>query len=420
MTSEKALAFLTKHGMSPEGIDPAREAIKMAEDMQHGLNGMESAMPMIPTYLSDAGQIPQNESVVVIDAGGTNFRCGLVRFSSEGCQVEQMRKWKMPGIDAPATWEDFIRFTADAIQPLMEQTDKIGFCFSYSADITPEIDGRVHRIDKEVVITGCEGQLVGASLLAELERRGFSGKKIVILNDTVAVLLGGLAYGEERAGCAIGQVSGTGTNTCCSLPENRIGKLGRSGDKRMIVNLESGMYDGMPRGDFDRELDEASHNPGIKHFEKMTAGVYLGELCHRMLQHAAAEGLLAPETCAKVKALGWIDSAVIDGWAMGEHLEDISCGEEDAAFVQTLCAAMFERSARCMCTNLAAIALLSGEKSVSICAEGSLVQKGRVYHPLLEKLIQQEIREKLGRKVHFTVGYETTLAGSAAAALLNL
>ena len=420
MSSEKALRFLEKHGMSPDGIDPAREAAKMAEEMALGLAGKGGSLPMIPTYLSDAGQIPLNEPVVVIDAGGTNFRCGLVRFTAEGCQVEQMRKWKMPGIEAPATWEDFIRFTADAIEPLMKETDKIGFCFSYSADITPEMDGRVQRIDKEVVITGCEGQLVGASLLRELEKRGVTGKKIVILNDTVAVLLGGLASGDDEGGCAIGQVSGTGTNTCCSLPENRIGKLGRSGERRMIVNLESGMYEGMPRGDFDRELDEASHNPGIKHFEKITAGVYLGELCHRMLQHAAEEGLLSPESCEKVKALGWIDSAVIDAWAMGEKLEDISVGEEDAAFVQTLCAAMFERSARCMCTNLAAIALLSGEKNVSICAEGSLVQKGRVYHPLLEELVRQVIRDQMDRNVRFTVGYETTLAGSAAAALLNL
>lgn len=375
---------------------------------------------MIPTYLSDAGEIPKGEPVVVIDAGGTNFRCALVSFTDEGCRVENLSKWKMPGIAAPATWEVFIRFAADAIQPLLEKTDKIGFCFSYTADITPEMDGKVIRIDKEVVITGCEGQLVGASLLAELERRGMTGKKIVILNDTVAVLMGGLADGREPAGCAVGQVSGTGTNTCCSLPERRIGKLGRNGSRRMIVNLESGMYDGMPRGDFDRELDEESHNPGLKHFEKMTAGVYLGELCHRMLLAAGREGLLSPAAAEKAQALGWIDSAVIDAWAMGEKLEQISGNEEDADFVQTVCAAMFERSARCMCTNLAAILLLSGEESAGICAEGSLVQKGRVYRPSLEKLVQEVLRDQLGRRVSFTVGYETTLAGSAAAALLNL
>ena len=123
MSSEKALRFLAKHGMAPDGIDPAREAEKMAEEMELGLAGKGGSMPMIPTYLSDAGKIPQNEPVVVIDAGGTNFRCGLVRFTAEGCREEQMRKWKMPGIEAPATWEEFIRFTADAIEPLLKETD---------------------------------------------------------------------------------------------------------------------------------------------------------------------------------------------------------------------------------------------------------------------------------------------------------
>ena len=175
--------------MSPERIEPAREAVRMAEEMERGLAGQSASLPMIPTYISDTGTIPREEPVVVIDAGGTNFRCGLVRFTEEGCQAERIQKWKMPGIEKPASWEDFIRFTADAVEPLMPFTDKIGFCFSYSADITPEMDGKVQRIDKEVVITGCEGQLVGASLLAELARRGYPGKKIVILNDTVAVLL---------------------------------------------------------------------------------------------------------------------------------------------------------------------------------------------------------------------------------------
>lgn len=420
MNNEKAFRFLKKHGMSPELVQPSRDAEKMRLEMERGLAGESSSLPMIPTYLSDSGSIPKGEPVAVIDAGGTNFRCGLVTFTDEGYQADLLRKWKMPGIGRPATWDEFISFTADAIQPLLDKTDKIGFCFSYSADITPEKDGKVHRIDKEVVITGCEGQLVGASLLRELERRGVSGKKIVILNDTVAVLLGGLASGGSGEGCTIGQVSGTGTNTCCALPERRIGKLGFSGDRRMIVNLESGMYDGISLGDIDRALDAESNNPGIKHFEKLTAGVYLGELCRRLLLAAAEDGLLCSESAEKIRGLGWIDSAVIDAWSVGEKLDEVCCGEEDAAFVQTLCGAMFERSARCMCTNLAAIALLCGERNVSICAEGSLVQKGRIYRPLLEKLIREEIEGKLGFCVRFSVGYETTLAGSAAAALLNL
>ncbi len=425
MSSQAALEFLDKYGMSPARVEPARDALPMAEEMERGLRGEKSSFPMIPTYLSDEGEIPLDKPCVVIDAGGTNFRRALVRFTAEGVQVEQLAKWKMPGIGEPATWETFISFAADAIEPLMQDADCIGFCFSYQAEILPDMDGRVFRIDKEVVITGCEGKLVGRSLLEELARRGITGKKIVILNDTVAVLLGGPGAAERAFfGGFIGQVSGTGTNTCCSLPAERIVKLGAGGEKHMIVNLESGMYDGLTPGTFDRLLDEQSHDPGRKAFEKMTAGVYLGELCRDMLKAAAGEGLLSAVATERIGALGWIDSAVIDAWACGEKLDAICRTDEDRAFVQTVCTAMFERSARCMATNLAAILLLSGEGSdparpVCVCAEGSLVQKSRVYRPCLEKLLKEELGGKLGRHAVLQVSYETTLAGSAAAALLN-
>jgi hexokinase len=411
--------------MDPAQVEPARDAWKMMEEMERGLAGEKSSLPMIPTYLSDDGAIPGDTPAVVIDAGGTNFRRALITFKDFGYRVEELTKRRMPGIERPASWEEFISFTADNIMPLLDRADKVGFCFSFSADVTPEIDGRVQRIDKEVVITGCEGQLVAASLNAELERRGVFGKKIVILNDTVAVLLGGLASVQRsRYSGFVGQVSGTGTNTCCSLPACRIGKLGLDSERSMIVNLESGMYDGIPGGDFDRILDEESHNPGEKHFEKLTAGVYLGELCHLMLKAAADEGLLSPEASERVRALGWIDSAVIDAWASGEHLEQICENEEDEAFVEEICRAMFERSARCMCTNLAAILLLTGagktpEKPACICAEGSLVQKGRSYRPVLERLLRDEIGGRLGLFAEYRIGNETTLPGSAAAVLLN-
>ena len=40
-------------------------------------------------------------------------------------------------------------------------------------------------------------------------------------------------------------------------------------------------------------LDSASNNPGLKAFEKLTAGVYLGQLCRLMLIAAADEGLIS-------------------------------------------------------------------------------------------------------------------------------
>ena len=306
----------------------------------------------------------------------------------------------------------------------MDRAESIGFCFSYSADITPDMDGRVIRIDKEVVVTGSEGKLIGASLKAELERRGITGKRVVILNDTVAVLLGGAAGLDKRAYSGfIGQVSGTGTNTCVSLPERLIGKLGSSEERGMIINMEAGLYTGIPRGSFDLMLDSASNNPGLKAFEKLTAGVYLGQLCRLMLTAAADEGLISRAAGDGARQLEDIDSSVIDAWACMERGELLGGAETDLAFASRLSRALFKRSARGMCTDLLALAMLTGagksaDKPLCVLAEGSLVQKSRIYRPELERLLEEYGREA---GVHFVlkVGQETTLPGAAAAALIN-
>lgn len=417
--------FLNKYGMSPERIRPAESAEKMLADMRRGLAGEPSDMPMIPTYLKNDGAVPLGVPTVVIDAGGTNFRRALVTFTETGCRVAELKKSPMPGTAEPVSWAEFIAFAADEIQPLMDRADRIGFCFSYTAEVTPDIDGRVVRIDKEVTVRGCEGQLVGASLIAELERRGIRGKSCVILNDTVAVLLGGSAMLDRAAYSGFfGQVSGTGTNTCCAVPYAEITKLGRNEPGEILVNLESGMYAGLPRGKFDLLLDENSKDPGHKFFEKMTAGVYLGELTRLMLRQAAEDGLLSAACAEKAAVLHRIDSSVIDAWASGEGMDELCADERDAAFVKEISLAMFERSARCMCVCIGAMLLLTGagrsaDKPACICAEGSLVQKSRHYRPMLEVLLQDEIAEKLGRYAVLRVGEETTLPGSAAAALLN-
>ena len=417
--------FLVKHHMEPERIVPAELAGAMAEDMRRGLKGEKSSLPMIATYLSNDGTVPEGACAAVIDAGGTNFRSALVRFTPGGYQVEDLGRWKMPGIDKPCTWNEFIAFTADHIQHLMDRTDVIGFCFSYNAEITPDMDGKVKRIDKEVVISGCENQLVAASLKEELSRRGIEGKKIVILNDTAAALLGGTVTLDKSAYSGfIGQISGTGTNTCTSVPREMIEKLGLKGSRGMLVNLESGMYNGIESGDFDLLLDRESNNPGDKDFEKKTAGVYLGELCRLMLLAAGEEGFISADSLEKARALGHIDSAVIDAWSAGDRLDEIAANPADGDFAQELSLSLFQRSARCMCVNLLAIAMLIGagkeaDKPVCVCAEGSLVQRSHYYRPTLEKLLDTEGREKLGLHFRLFVGSETTLPGSAAAALLN-
>ena len=415
--------FLIRYEMLDPSFDIHASAKKMCSEMERGLRGETSSYPMIPTYLKTTGKIPEGEYVAVIDAGGTNFRSALAHFENGRCVEERVKKTGMPGIGKAAAWEEFVSFVADAIEDLMPMTDRIGFCFSYSADITPEIDGRVNCIDKEVTIIGCEGKLVGKSLCEELARRGFPGKRAVILNDTAAVQLGGMAkHLHDGYDTCFGQVSGTGTNTCCTVPGEQIVKLGAD-TYDMIVNLECGMYDGLSQGVFDRELDLDSHNPGQKRFEKMTAGVYLGELCRRALRQAADDGLLSPACREKIAALPHIDSAAPDAWACGERLDELNATEQDKVIISEISRFLFERSAKLMCANLTAMAELTDAGKTgraAVYAEGSLVQKNHIYRPALSRLLEENLRKELGRDVTLVVEEDTTLPGAAAAALLNI
>ena len=419
---KSAEAFLVQYGMISPSFDFRACAAQMCSDMERGLKGEHSSYPMIPTYLKTSVQVPEGEYVAVIDAGGTNFRSALAHFEDGVCHVEHVKKIGMPGIGEPASWEEFISFVADAIEPFMDKADKIGFCFSYSADITPEVDGRVNEIDKEVVITGCEGRLVGRNLCAELERRGYPGKRAVIINDTAAVQLGGMAkhLNDGFVSC-FGQVSGTGTNTCAAVPGQKIEKVENAFD--MIVNFECGSYEGLEQGLFDRELDEKSHNPGKKHLEKMTAGVYLGELCHLALLRAADDGLLSEQCGEKLRAMPLLNSAQADAFSCGEGIEILTDDAEDAVFIRDLAGILFRRSALLMCANLTAMAELTDagrNGTTAVFAEGSLVQHSHLYSPELKRLMKQHLQEERGRDVRLIIEEDTTLPGAAAAALLNL
>ena len=128
MSREAAFEFIRRHGMSADRIDPIAEAGTMREVMEEGLRG-EAILPMIPTYLQADETVPVGKTAIVIDAGGTNFRTGLITFTEDGPVLSRMHKTLMPGIGTPASWEDFISFIADAVEPLEDRIVLIPLLF---------------------------------------------------------------------------------------------------------------------------------------------------------------------------------------------------------------------------------------------------------------------------------------------------
>lgn len=420
-----AVDFINKYRLGPDSIDVGSVSEIMLSQCSEGLNSSDSTVPMIPTYLKISGNVTVDKPVIVIDAGGTNFRSAVVTMKENSYEISHLNVKKMPGIQTSSSWEDFISFVADEIEPLLAYSSIIGFCFSYNAIVTSDIDAVVVAIDKEVKIHDSEGRLVGLSLVNELSRRGHSGIRSFIINDTAAVLLGGYSgVNTAQFSGFIGQVSGTGTNTCCVIPSDRITKLSINEAYPMIINMESGMYDCVKNCELDDRLDESTDSKGFKRFEKMTAGVYLGALCRVAFRQAAADDILTQEELKNIDLLGDFDTSLVDKWASGEQLEYITDNPEHCDFIRNVCKAVILRSAKLMASNILAIMKLTDtgnnqDKPVCVFAEGSLVQKSKTYYDYYSFLLSEYLRKDFGKYTCLVLSNESTFPGSAAAALLN-
>lgn len=428
---EKVDAFLKKHGLDPELVDVDVCARAFQADMERGLRGDKDAwMMMLPTYLSLDGSVPEDQPTIVIDAGGTNFRIGLVTMRGGGPEVEDLNVFPMPGSQGPITWEEFVDQVSDVVLPLTDRSRRVGLCFSYAAESLPNRDGRVLQISKQVRITGSEGKELGRDISAALAAKGAPGVSFVVLNDTVAALLGGVAgLGEEVFDGYVGLIYGTGVNTCYVERREHLHKVDTPWEKdTMLINMESARFDGAPLSDFDRLLDAASVDTGMCHYEKMVSGRYQGEVIYHALRTGAEEGLFSAGLTKRLLELDSLTLVQADAFTArpyGNSVLSAACGtEDDRETVYTIIDRSVERSARLVCANLAGILLQTGagahiQRPACIVAEGSTFYKGHLFRGKLERVCAEYITGTLGRYYAFRQVADANLIGTAAAALLN-
>lgn len=414
--------FLKRAGIHPDLtlIDSTVKAF--CGEMERGLSGEKSTLAMIPTYIKVGGTSAQNEPVIAIDAGGTNLRTCLVTFKDGEPVTEHMEKCSVPGSREEVSVDEFFGFIADRILPLTAYTDKVGFCFSYPMDITPELDGIVQLLNKELRVRDVSGTHIGRMLGEKLRQRGVEKPmRFVLLNDTVSGLMGGIAcLGLKSEGGIGGLILGTGFNTCYLERGENIKKL--SGASDMIVNCESGNFGGAVRGEPDRRLDALSKDPGRFLFEKMMSGAYIGRLVSESLAMAASEGLLS----TAFENAGCFTTPEIDAFLRGENgrLRGL-CSGDDGEVVTGIADALFERAAKLVCAAISALCLHCGggkteNNPFTVVAEGSMFWESLLFRGKLEKHLDEYARNKLGLHIRICRAENSTLAGAALAALSNL
>ena len=396
-------AFLGRHGFSAKAYDVNTVIDSLLYDMEKGLDvgpgnldSMDATEPMIATWGLPPESSPKNQTVIVIDAGGTNFRSCLVTFDANGnSTISELEKTSMPGIEKELSKKDFFEAIAKNLDHLKNKASRIGFCFSYAMEITPDGDGRVIRFSKEIKAKEVEGSLVGECLAKALEERGWNKlEKITLLNDTTAALLAGAANAVEGRAYSsyVGFILGTGMNSAYieSNPINKIAGLkdskGNLAPASQIVVCESGNFNKIQRSEFDLAFDKTANTPGLYVMEKMCSGAYLGPVAGIALKTAAKDGLFSDAFAKEILALEKLELKDMDQFFYAPRKTDTLLGaiaakgtQTDADIMFEILDAIVERSARLASAIIAASVIKSG-KGTSAALPVGIVCDGTTFY----------------------------------------
>lgn len=400
-----AKEFLTNHRLGDEYVDEGEIISFFLKEMKRGLMGEESSLKMIPTYATGPKEVNKNEAVIVMDAGGTNFRTCLVSFDEEGKPViSDFRRVGMPGVEREVSADEFYSIFADNIERFMGKSTRIGFCFSYAAEITEDHDGIPLLYSKEIKAPETIGKPLMKNILSVLSKRGYdvSGMKYSVVNDTVATLLAAKSEGGIDASTYIGFILGTGTNTAYIEKNANIGKIALS-DGAQIINTESGNLF-VEINDLDSGFAATTNNPEAYHLEKMISGAYIGAFSHYVIAEAVKENVFSLEFMEgfkKIPSLSTMDTAVYLGspYSSSTVLGSIVTNSRDASYLYTILKKIVVRSAKLTAINLTAAALMgcsssSPDHPVVINADGTTFYKlpflERYTRYFLDKILEEE------------------------------
>ncbi len=253
-------------------------------EMQKGLSGQSSSFKMLPAYVTRSSGMEQGQ-FLAIDLGGTNLRVLLVSLDGRGnALVDAVKKVSLSENIMTGSSIELFDWIASCVELFFEENGisryvnyHLGFTFSFPVEQLAINSGRLIQWTKGFRINDGVGDDVAILLKRAFEHRQLHFIKIsALINDTVGTLI---EKSYSNSTCDMGVILGTGTNACYLEQIDKIKKSQFDPSKQdMIVNMEWGNFNGCKGTSYDKTLDNKSINPREQRFEKMVAGMYLGEL----------------------------------------------------------------------------------------------------------------------------------------------
>lgn len=385
-------------------VDDQEEIIKrFTNEMLNGLKGEKSTIKMIPSFVTKRPTGDEKGDFLALDLGGTNFRVVLYHLLGDHRNTQDEKKYRIPEEAMTGTAEQLFDFIAKCVLDVNPPDNvPLGFTFSFPCLQFNIKDGELCEWTKGFSTSGCVGKNPTELLNEALKRQGSSIRVAALVNDTVGTLM---AKCYEQNNCLVGVILGTGYNCAYVEMANNIPKWKGSKEGEMLINMECGGFgvlDGY-RTEEDIELDKLTPNPGAQYNEKMVSGMYLGEICRRlMLKLVKAKELFQSATIDEnghihsYMEFGTPNLSVIEADGSVD-LEDVkkvleeagvhNSTLEDRKTVKELANIVSGRSIALAACDITAICRHMGEKSKDcvVGIDGSLYKLYPGYHSRLVK-----------------------------------
>ncbi|KAI8087225.1 hexokinase-domain-containing protein [Thamnidium elegans] len=427
-----------------------RKVSKLLQDeMKNGLAKCDRScnVPMLPTWIVSHPTGQEVGEYIGLDLSGSNLRVYLVTLHGHGRITTRQLKYSVKDNIKKGHINNLINFMAECVDSFLTFVNKadyrnplhLGVCISFPLRQTAMNNAYVERWTKDFEITGARNKNLVELLQTALHSREIPVIVKAAVNGAAGCLL---AHSYRSLDTLLSCTVSTGTNAAYWEKISKVGKLKdrfpSQNDGEMIVTTEWGGFgdtrsENVPHTFYDIRVNRQSVNPGVHVFEKMVAGLYLGEIVRLILVDFTDRRLLFDAQystemnkpysfeSAYMSAIESDDTSELEGTKhLLEHVMNLkSTTLQDRKTVKRICEMVGKRAARLIAAAMSAIISKRDalEQGLSISVEGTVYE----FYPNFPARVNTALQELYGEnfeRINIGITRDGSGVGAALAAML--
>lgn len=448
-TKEAAMRHLEKQfDMNTSQLKRISELLQ--REMETGLHttAEDCNVPMLPSFITRHPSGQERGEYLGLDLSGSYIRVYLVTLHGQGRISTRQLKYTVKDKLKRGPISKLIDFMAECVDAFLTFVNKgdsrhpldLGLCMSFPLHQTALNNAYVLRWTKDFEITGASGKNIVELLQTSFRRREIPVNVKAAINGASGCLL---AHSYRSLDTLLSCTVSTGTNAAYwekvsdikKLPPNSI----TNPDEETCVNTEWGSFgdtksETIPHTFYDIRVNRQSVNPGVHVFEKMVAGLYIGEIVRLILVDFTDRRLIfdAQYSTELNKAYNF-ESTYMSAIERDEtsELEDTkhllenvmnlsSTTLNDRKMVKRICEMVGKRAARLIAAGMSAIISKRNalEAGLSISVEGTIYE----FYPNFPDRVNTALQELYGdnvERINIGITRDGNGIGAALAAMIS-